>query len=273
MKAQRRHELQHNTLDTEIRKLWEFLRRRGNLILWVAVGVLAVVVAIWYFGKRSHVEAADIQTKFERCIQMPPSEQRDQGLEEVAAKTSYPFWASQALVGLGDSAALRLMEQWPNTTIGDAERLELRRQAEAYYRKAISDFPKEELGIAKAHFALGKLAESWGEMDQAKQEYEAVLRDAQTSQALKGQPVLYLAQDSLSKLPQFQGEVRMPASAPASGPASGPSTGPSSGPSTRGAAAPATSNGSAARPAVPATSAAPASRPASTSVSRGAESN
>ena len=228
MKAQRRHELQRNALEVEILKLWEFLRRKGNYLAWGALGVAAVVLAAVWYVKRSGSDAETVQALFTRCALMPPSEQREQGLQTVASSRSQPFWASLADVELANDVALRLVTQWPG--IGEAERMDLRRQAETYYQKAISEFPKEELAVAKAHYGLGKLAEDWGELEKARVEYEEVLRAGTTAEILKGQPILYVAQDARTKLPLYQGTVNMPTSAAASGPSSEPASGPSSGP-------------------------------------------
>jgi hypothetical protein len=230
MKAQRRHELQRNALEVEIRNLWEFLRRRGNYLAWGALGVAAIVLAVVWYVKRSGSDAEATQAKFVRCTYLPISEERTQGLSEVAAKTSHPFWASQATVQLGYDLATILAQRWPD--MSDAERLELRGQAESYYKRTISDFPKEPLAAAKAHYGLGKLAESWGDLDQARAEYDGILREAQTADGLKDQPIVFLANDALTKLPLLRGDVYMPASAPATGPATWPATGPASGPAT-----------------------------------------
>jgi hypothetical protein len=228
MKSERRHELQRNTLEVEIRKVWEFLRLRGNLLGGIALAAAAIVLGIVFFVSRSHGEAESIQAKFALLVLSPASEDRSAGLEEIAQKTSYPLWASMADVTLGDDAALRMMAEWP--TLSDADRASLRDKARGYYQKAISEFPKEEVAVARAHYGLGKLAEDWGDLPAAKKEYEAVM---QMDQSLRGQSILYLAQGALTQLAQFQGTVYMPATAPSTGPstqATQPLSAPASGP-------------------------------------------
>jgi hypothetical protein len=246
MKSERRHELQRNTLAVEMVKVWEFLRRRGNLIAWVALGAAAIVLAVvWYTNNRARSEV-ELQAQFERCVlpftQSQTPEQEQASLEKIAAEKSSPLWAANAEADLGDTMAKRLIAQWPG--LGEADRLALRAQSQAYYKKVIEDFPKEPVALAKAHFGLGKLAEDWDDVETARKEYEEAA--AAGGEGLKGQPIAWVIRDALGRLEQLQGTVYMPASAPAalwtaSGPSSSPATArgaASSAPASRPVAAP-----------------------------------
>ncbi len=244
MKSERRHELQQNVLETEIVRVRDFLRRRGNLLAWVALGIAAVVLGSVYFVKKSRSEAAEVQSRFERLMLLSPGDpQRTSGLEELAGKTSYPLWAAAARVALGDDQATKLRQQW--FRLSDADRASLRAQAEAAYKQAIAEFPREDAAVAKARFGLGKLAEDSGDLEAARKEYGEIDR---MKGALAGHPVLMLAQNAMNRLSLFQGTVYMPASAPASAPSSGPAPGPTSA-AVGGAAATAPASGPAGAPA------------------------
>jgi hypothetical protein len=248
MKSERRHELQRNTLEVEILKVWEFLKLRGNLLAWVGLGIAAVILGIVWYVRTSRSEAEGQQTQFERAV-LPSGrgqteEQRQATLEKIAADRSHPLWAANADVALGDTLSLRLASQWPN--LSDGDRSAIRAQAEGYYNRAISDFPKETAAVAKARYGLGKLAESWGDVETARKEYEEVLAG---EISLRGQPIRELVAEAMGRLNQFQGVVNMPASAPASGPSTQESQ-------------PASATAPASAPAASAPSAAPASLPA-----------
>jgi tetratricopeptide (TPR) repeat protein len=233
MKAQRRHELQRNALGSEIAKAWEFLRRRGNYLAWGALGVVVVIIAIWWYVKHVRSEAESIQSQYAEAVFLNYSQEREGMLDGVAAKTSHSLWAANALVKLGDDLAFQLVVGRPK--LSDTQKKELYDSARERYLKAISDFPREASAVAMAHFGLGRLSESEGYLDAARQEYETILRENPS----RPWPVVYLANDAINNLSQYRGAVYMPASAPASGPASRSATsssGAASGPSSRAAA-------------------------------------
>jgi len=249
MKSERRHELQQNVLETEIVRFRDFLRRRGNLLAWVALGIAAVVLGSVYFVKKSRSETAELQSRFERLMLLSPGDpQRTSGLEDLAGKTSYPLWAAASRVALGDDQATKLRQQW--FRLSDADRASLRSQAQGTYAQVIADFPREDAAVAKAHLGLGKLAEDTGDLDAARKEYGEIDK---MKGSLAGQPVLTLAQNAMNRLSLFRGTVYMPSSAPASGPSSRPASGPSIAPA----------GGAASVPAAIAPATAPGSRPAS----------
>jgi hypothetical protein len=266
MKSERRHELQRNALEVEIRKVGEFLRHRGNLLAWIGLGAAAIILGIVWYVRTTRSDTEQVQAQFDRSV-LPSGrgqseEQRQAALEKIASDKSHPLWAANADIALGDALALRLASQWGNLSEGD--RSGIRTQAQAYYKRVISDFPKETSAVAKAHFGLGKLAEDWGEVDAARKEYEEALAGGEE---LRGQPIAYVIQESLGRLSQFQGTVNFPASAPSSRPST-QSSQPAGGfaPATMpiGAIAPAPVPGSLpAAPVAAASAPAPASKPVS----------
>jgi hypothetical protein len=275
MKSERRHELQRNVLEVEIRKVGEFLRHRGNLLAWIGLGAAAIILGIVWYVRTTRSDTEQLQAQFDRSV-LPSGrgqseEQRQAALEKIASDKSHPLWAANADIALGDALALRLATQWGNLSEGD--RAGIRAGAQAYYKRAISDFPKEATAVAKAHFGLGKLAEDWGEVDAARKEYEEALAGGEE---LRGQPIAYVIQESLGRLSQFQGTVNFPASAPSSRPSTQLGTSPSTQASQpAGDVAPATMPIGAIAPApvpgsLPAAPAAAASAPAPASMSMSA---
>ena len=54
MKAERRHELEHNTLDNELAKTLSFFRKHGNTIFWCVIIAAVVFMAVTFFHQRAN---------------------------------------------------------------------------------------------------------------------------------------------------------------------------------------------------------------------------
>ena len=237
MKSRRRHELQQNVLQVELSQVWDFLRKKGNYLAWGSLVAAAIVLVVVWYVRKVRAEAQAVQTQFTRLSMMSSGPERLAGFEELAAKESHPTWAALSTVRVAGEYAMQLILRWP--TLSGAERQELRRQAEAYYRRVLEKFPRQELAAAKARFGLGKLAENWGELEAARSEYQMIRQMA----GLAGYPIVGAAEQALARMDQFRGRVYMPTTAealtrPTSGPASGPATRPASGPASAPASAP-----------------------------------
>lgn len=227
MKAERRHELQRNTLEIEFSRAVGFFRKRGTVVLWSCLGVALAIFIIVTLVKRAHEKAVSIQSQVSRLMAPSMSEEQLQGLEAAAEETSYPRWAGAAQVGIGDQHFIQMMMQWK--TLGEADRASLRDKAEAAYRKAVERFPQEDLVVAKAHYGLGKLAETEGDLARAQEEYQAVIQ----RKSLVGQPIVLLANAALEQMPIYRGKVYMPASAPSQPATAEATTAPGEEPTTR----------------------------------------
>jgi hypothetical protein len=46
MDSERRHELQHNALDSELSKVWAFIRSNGNQIFWTIIIIATILLAV-----------------------------------------------------------------------------------------------------------------------------------------------------------------------------------------------------------------------------------
>lgn len=232
MKSQRRHELQLNTLSIELTRVLEFLKKNGNYIAWGALGVaLVAFIVVWYVNKQSAAEALEA-TKFHRNVGL--ARQSSQGLPQehleelksIASGDSNPRRAALANVEVGDYYAQQLAAGW--LKLSDVEKQSNRGDAQAAYQKVLDSYPNQELAVAKAHYGLGKLDEEFGQLDAARDEYQKV-RDAT---GLVGQPVVLMAEESLMRLAQLQGQViRIATTEPSTAPALQPATAPAARPS------------------------------------------
>jgi len=213
MKSQRRHELQQNVLDAELAKSVAFLKTHGPRILWTVLIVLIVVSAIiWYTNSRRR-QRWEVETRYSDL-----KRQQTQGTVEspdllvadfkgLTQQNRVPRLAALACVDVGDILAAGIPEQKTQ-----ADRDAQAKQADRYYRMAITDYPEEPLAQAKAHFGLAKMAEGRRDFDVAGKEYRAVLAMADD---LTGQPVVDLARGSLDAVKELAEPIRMATTAPA----------------------------------------------------------
>ncbi len=196
-------------LSAALSQIWDFLRKNGNYLAWGSLVTAAIVLGVVLYFSKTRKEARAVQTQFTRLSMMSSSEERLAGFEELAAKDSHEKWAALATVGVAGEYATRLILRWP--MLSGAERQELRRQAEAYYRRVIQRFPRQEVAVAKARFGLGKLAENWGEIEAARSEYQMVRQVA----GLAGHPIVGAAEEALARMEYYRGKLYMPTTAEA----------------------------------------------------------
>ncbi len=53
MDSERRHELQHNALDSELSKVWAFIRGNGNQIFWTIIIAATIVLAVVFIRNKN----------------------------------------------------------------------------------------------------------------------------------------------------------------------------------------------------------------------------
>jgi tetratricopeptide (TPR) repeat protein len=197
MKAQRRHDLQQNSLGMEISKVVAFVRARATIILWCVLGAAAVALAVTWVVKNKKASAHLIQSQFVRLTQTPAgAEGRIDELQSLVDKNVQPY-SALAAVEIGVDYSTTLAGQWAKLT--QSERLEYRQKAAQWYEKVITDFASQDIAVAKAQVALARLAESFGEFDLAKNHYEQALK----LNSLAGHSVLLVARQGLEMLPSL----------------------------------------------------------------------
>lgn len=221
MKSQRRHELKQNVLDSELGKIADFFRRRGNTIAWIAMIVLLGGLVGWYVYIQHQKKANQVQQMYAHALAMERdprgAEEALQRFKELADQDQVKYVAADSCVRAGDLYALSVL------TARDAGAARSAAEnAAVYYRKAISDFPKEYLAVAKAHYGLGKLAETNRDFVAARKEYQEVLNVKQSS----GYPVAQQAEAALASLEYLA--TPAPLATTSSAPSTEPSTAASS---------------------------------------------
>jgi hypothetical protein len=233
MKAERRHELQTNTLAKVLNDLPLYLRFHGNKIL-IGVIILCVVVLLVRHRmnaarENSALTSSGLQNarlginKLRSGEQMLPSdiakaEQRRQvsstvlqSIDDILNNTSDPDDASvraQALLLRGDlNWELANLPALPGASTQQA--LALPQQPNQYldnaaasYNDVLTQYDNLKIAKASALFGLAAIAENRGNWEDAVQRYEAVAKDEAISPGFKS-----LAQQRLSMIPQIRKPV------------------------------------------------------------------
>jgi len=214
MKSQRRHELQHNTLDTELGKIIQFFRTHANRILWGVLVVAAIALGVVYLRNRSIRQEQALLAQYESLQrdQMPP-EERIQGYESLMVQDANERIAAMSAIHAAELYAVKAL------LAGTAEdRLQANQQAERLFRRAAEDYPGQKLATAKGHFGLAKQAENRGDWEAARAAYQA----AQAVDGISRYPVAVAAKQGEEALKYVSAPPRLATVRPATAPATAP---------------------------------------------------
>jgi len=195
MKAERRHELKHNTLDSELGQMIQWVKNHGTAILWgIALAALAATLVIFLIG-RVGAERRRLWAQYQQAV-LDPDEtltpaDRLAMLADVADQDSYRHLAAMAAMRMAD---LHMNTPYLQRGAGAAESWD---QAKAAYERVIAEFGDEPTQVALAYVGLATLAENQGDLDTALTHYNAVL----ALPGAAGTPAAIIAQGRLQTLP------------------------------------------------------------------------
>jgi len=250
MKAQRRHELQHNVLDAELVKIIDFIKKHGKAILTAVLVVILAICVIWYAVSRHAERVSRPRRDYDRLKAMPVRGPEDlavllAGFEELADQSGNRDVAALACVDAADLCVTRRVagEAGPDAL----------QKAKGYYDRVLAEFSDIDAVPSRAYLGLARLAEGRGDMDAAAQNYRKVVELGDKASHVASD----LAKARLAALDGLEDPVRLattrpvvpetqPATAPAIKPASttrpaATTTRPAATTTTKPATAPATS--------------------------------
>ncbi len=249
MKAERRHELQHNSLAAFLSRLPEIVREHGSKILLGIIIVLLVTILI-YTRSRSRQEAIDIgwtnisaaRSSLERVKLLPrflePGEQLAQArkqLLEAASNTIDPMLASdneqiaaEAYLLLGDLHLLKAnltpiaaAATQPALQIEGTPEEHLARAQDAY-EKVVRVYSDQVQAADNARFGLATIAENRRDFDRAQEIYSQIRDNPNTLPAYRTLAEMRLKMlDSIRK-PVYLAPVAEPATDATTEPATAP---------------------------------------------------
>ena len=213
MKAERRHELQHNALDTELGQVIRWVRTHGTAILWcIALAALAATLVI-FLVNRIGAEERRLWAQYQQATADPSLTTPDRlaMLTEVVNQDTDRKLAAMAAVRMAD---LHMNEPYMQMGAGAGESWD---KAQAGYERVIADFSDQPKQIALAHVGLAGLAENQGNLDAAMSHYNAVL----SLTGAAGTPAALIAQGRLHTLPQVAELLANPVVPPTQAPSDG----------------------------------------------------
>ncbi len=209
MKAQRRHELQTNTLVEQMGEIFEYVQSKSQAILVAVVAVVVILGVAWYWQHSAQTRRAEgWQTML---LLLSTSKQQDpavlEKMEQVAGSYSDPRLKAMAYAQLGkrlvDEAAVA---NKPETAKGYIER------ADAAFQAVLSQTPDQVVPAAIARLGLATIAADRGDFAAAKGYYDAVGNDDR----LAGTP---FPSEAAAAMTALEAARKLPALAPTSQPA------------------------------------------------------
>jgi tetratricopeptide (TPR) repeat protein len=201
MKSERRHELQQNELDQELHELLRWFRRNASRVIWGAILVIGVAVAVilWFHNQRQ--AAAALQENFSQAMVFPnPQASPDEQLRKLNALTEADDGriAAAAILRIGN---IHLMRASSSTmamqAVKDGE------DAVLHFNRVIKDYARFPKLVGGAYYGLGKEAEGREDWSQAREYYEKVANMPQ----LRGHPVALFAEGAIARLASLKEPV------------------------------------------------------------------
>ncbi|MHC4563389.1 MAG: hypothetical protein ACYS8X_11515 [Planctomycetota bacterium] len=172
MKSQRRHELQHNVLDTELGKTIDFFRQNGLRL----IGVFILVGVLAFLGfktlRRMRERPIRLEARLSELVRSPSLtlEERVVGLEELVDDGGSRLVAAQACLALGN---IHLQEAMAGTSPTGYQ--ELCQKADTYFARAVESFADQPIMVAKGYVGRGIVAENLGNFEAAKEHFGAAV--------------------------------------------------------------------------------------------------
>ncbi len=258
MKAERRHELQTNTLAKVLHDLPLYLRFHANKIL---VGVIVLCVLVLLVRHRinsarlARESTLDALVNARGAVEQLKSVDRTQtndvarvqerkkiageinsAVDQVLQNTSDPADAAiraDAMVLRGDLywtlanlPALPGAATQPSAMVAQQSPAEYLAASERAYEAVVSKYDAQKVAKASALLGLAAIEENRGNWDKATAYYDSVVKDTGIAQVFKGLAAQRLAMVPLIRVPVYLGSFSStrPTSEPSTMPTSSPST-------------------------------------------------
>jgi predicted negative regulator of RcsB-dependent stress response len=192
MKAERRHELQHNELADWLAATLERLRPYWRAILGVTIAALVLLAAYYMFSSRAQKKQSVAWDRYLRAISAATPDAATTDLEETVerySKTPAAVWAEATLadVELADGISLLFV---------DKNQAEKKIKSAIGHYEAVRGKADEPLLKARILFGLARAQESLGDLKEAAKTYEALVDLKGSYQHLAEERVAALSRDS-----------------------------------------------------------------------------
>ena len=208
MKTERRHELKHNSLDTELVKILDYLKKNAKGISLAVMTVIAAITIGWVVIRNQAANVSVPRRDFDQIKRLDTftADGRSTalgGFEELAAQTGNTRVAAMACVEAGD---LCVRQQVSGDFVSGA--LD---KAQKYYQRVIDEFSDTPEAAGRAHLGLARLAEGKGDFAAAREHYQQVVSLGDKTSPL----AVNLATKALGTLPNIEKPIRLATTRPA----------------------------------------------------------
>ncbi|MEX2138060.1 MAG: tetratricopeptide repeat protein [Pirellulales bacterium] len=176
MKAERRHELQHNELADWVAGAVERIKPYSRAIVGVVVAAAVLLTTYIVLSGRAERKQSTAWTDYYLAIQGPP-ERVESDLEAVIREHEGVAAGQWAQVALAD---LKLGEGIAALFIDKAAAKKNLESAVEHYEAVIPE-AEDPLLIARARFGLARALESQGQLDKAREVYEQIVEASGTN--------------------------------------------------------------------------------------------
>ncbi len=202
MKSTRRHELQHNALDSELAKVADWLKRYKTHLSWGILLVVIVVLGVFWWIRSSRAKVAEVRNLYMQAAVFPGTSEdqgdRVQELTRLSEQDDNEYLAASSTLKLGE-----LYLQKMTGSAVEAESKDFADQAALQFNRVIKDFSQNAPMVGAAYYGLAKVAEGRGNLEEARDNYDKVLGMNQ----LTGYPVVQVAELGLQQLSQLKQPV------------------------------------------------------------------
>ena len=181
MKTERRHELKHNSLDTELVKVLDYLKKNGKSIILAVLVLVAVISVGWVFIQNRNAAASGPRLQYDNLKTINTADRQGRsdalaGFEELAEQSGNPKYTALGCVEAGDICMAQYMAGDPVTGA--------LAQAQKNYQRVISEFSDNMMAVGRAHLGLAKLAEGEERFADARSHYQQVITLGQKTSSL-----------------------------------------------------------------------------------------
>jgi hypothetical protein len=208
MKTERRHELQHNSLDTELVKGIDYLKKNAKGISLAILTVIAAITLGYVVIRNQSAKVSVPRQKFDQIKRLDTSTANGRstaltGFKELASQTGNDRVAAMACVEVGDMC---VRQQVSGDFVSGA--LET---AQASYQRVIDEFSDNSDALGRAYLGLARLAEGKSNFATAREHYRNILELGDKASLL----VKNAATMALDTLSDIEKPVRLATSRPA----------------------------------------------------------
>jgi tetratricopeptide (TPR) repeat protein len=180
MKAERRHELQHNEIADWLAEAIERVKPYSRAIAGVALAAAVLLTAYVVLSRRAESKQSTAWNEYYQALQSPSNEGLEADLEAIAREHQSAVAGLWAAVTLADLQ----LDEGVRSFFFDRRAAEKKLQSAAAHYEAVVEKADDPLLRARALYGLGRAQESLGHLDEARRAYRQIV-DAEGSDAFR----------------------------------------------------------------------------------------